>query len=186
MRLASEEGKIRLHWQVCTVTGSFFFLLLLFPANGLDSPVGLVRANGTIFIFNNGTAMEPFWFSGTNAYFLWFGSFSCNKTNPHPKGYCVPELLDDAKAMNFTVIRTWAFGEADNWGANNTYSYSFQPEPGVYDERTFSHFDKVIEEAGKRGLKLLLTLANNWNDYGGIFTTIAARRAFTGGMSLIF
>jgi len=120
-----------------------------------------VKVNGTYFTLNG----TPFYFAGTNAYFLWFSEFACNKANPDAQGKCVTELLNDAKAMNFTVIRTWGFGEGHHADARG---HSFQPKPGIYNETTFENFDRVIYEASQRKLKLLVALANNWNDYGGM------------------
>ena len=40
--------------------------------------------------------------------------------------------------------------------------------PGQYDENTFRGLDWSIAEAAKRGLRLLLTLANYWEHFGGV------------------
>ncbi|MFH2027555.1 MAG: NosD domain-containing protein, partial [Nanoarchaeota archaeon] len=130
--------------------------------DGWNMNGSFVTVNGTNFYLGD----DPFYFAGTNSYFLWYGSFDCNKTNPHPYGECVTELMDDAVALNFTVIRTWGFGETYKKG------YQFQTDAGVYDEKTFAHFDRVIKEASDRNLKLLITLANNWEAFGGMCTYV--------------
>ncbi|CAA6673237.1 unnamed protein product [Spirodela intermedia] len=39
--------------------------------------------------------------------------------------------------------------------------------PGVYDERVFQGLDFVISEAGKYGIRLILSLTNNYDSFGG-------------------
>jgi mannan endo-1,4-beta-mannosidase len=74
----------------------------------------------------------------------------------------VLNVLDDLADAGVTVIRTWAFADGPNqWNA-------LQPKPGVYDERVFKALDRVIMEAGKRKLRLLLVLTNYWPEYGGM------------------
>lgn len=62
-------------------------------------------------------------------------------------------------------MRTWAFGERPANG--NPKTPALQVAPGVYDEPMFAALDRVVFEAGKRGLRLLLALSNNWDAYGG-------------------
>uniref|UniRef100_A0A8R7VFC1 mannan endo-1,4-beta-mannosidase n=4 Tax=Triticum TaxID=4564 RepID=A0A8R7VFC1_TRIUA len=68
--------------------------------------------------------------------------------------------LDQASHVGATVIRTWAFNDG---GSNRP----LQITPGVYSEDVFLGLDFVIAEAKKRGLYLILSLANNWGDFGG-------------------
>jgi len=42
------------------------------------------------------------------------------------------------------------------------YGYQLQTGPGTYNESAFKNMDFVIAEAGKRDLKLLISLASNW------------------------
>ena len=73
----------------------------------------------------------------------------------------VLSVLDDLAASgNITVLRTWAFADGEQWSA-------LQPRPGEFDERVFRGLDRVIAEAGRRGLRLLFNLTNFWPDYGG-------------------
>ena len=65
-----------------------------------------------------------------------------------PKGRCeVLEILDKAKALGLTVLRTWAFSDGPlQWNA-------LQRQPGVYDENTFAALDFVIHQASIRGAR---------------------------------
>jgi hypothetical protein len=37
-----------------------------------------------------------------------------------------------------------------------------------YGDNGLKHFDKVVALAEKKGIKLVVTLTNNWADYGGM------------------
>ncbi|CAH9080963.1 unnamed protein product [Cuscuta epithymum] len=72
----------------------------------------------------------------------------------------VTEVFKQAQMYNLTIVRTWAFND-------NPGNFSLQSSPGVYDQTMFQGLDYVISEAGKYGIKLILSLVNNYNDYGG-------------------
>lgn len=97
----------------------------------------------------------PFFFTGCNSYYL-----MTRAADPGLRQQ-VLEVLDDAKAVGLTVVRTWAFNDGPEWNA-------LQPSPGQFDERVFCGLDFVLAEAGKRGLKILLVLVNNWTPFGGM------------------
>ena len=67
-------------------------------------------------------------------------------------------VLDDAAALGVSVIRTWAF-------ADGPKPPHMQPAAGIFDPDLFDALDYVVEEARKRGLRLLLPLLNYWEDY---------------------
>ena len=60
-------------------------------------------------------------------------------------------VLDLAASMHLNAIRLWAFWEN-------------LPPNGIFFER----LDRVISMAAERRIRLILTLANNWKDFGGI------------------
>ena len=60
-------------------------------------------------------------------------------------------VLDLAASMHLNVIRMWAFCEKQS-----------------ADEAFFLRLDRVICLAAERGVRVILTLANNWKDFGGI------------------
>ena len=106
------------------------------------------QANGTQFVLEG----KPFYFAGTNNYYLFYKPWKQ-----------VEEVLNDTRDLNLTVLRTWGFTD----GAKKE-GYGFQPSPGIYDEPTFQRMDKILKEAGDRGIKLMIPLVNNWNDFGGM------------------
>lgn len=43
-----------------------------------------------------------------------------------------------------------------------------QRSPGVYDEAALAALDFVVAEAGRAGVRLVLSLVDNWSYYGGV------------------
>ncbi len=90
----------------------------------------------------------------------------------------VLEVLDDAKQLNLTVLRCWAFCDGpDEWNAlqpepgAGTFSErkagsersteharfpSFDPFAGKFNENIFAGLDWLIMEAGLRGIRCVL------------------------------
>ncbi len=73
-------------------------------------------------------------------------------------------------------MRTWAFADGPQWNA-------LQPSPGVFDERVFCALDRVVAEAGARGIRILFNLTNFWSDYGGMGQYVAWSRQARGNLS---
>jgi mannan endo-1,4-beta-mannosidase len=107
-----------------------------------------VRVEGTHFILKG----KRFRFVGSNTYYL--GLYLTSRE-------IVDRILEDNSRMGVRVIRTWAFGDGENY---------LQTAPGVYREEIFQNLDYLLAKADKLGghLKTLLTFGNNWKDYGGI------------------
>ena len=51
---------------------------------------------------------------------------------------------------------------------DNTLGALIYLHAGVFDEKVFGGLDWVLTEAGKRGLRVMLTLVNYWSAYGGM------------------
>ncbi|KAJ7977773.1 Mannan endo-1,4-beta-mannosidase [Quillaja saponaria] len=71
----------------------------------------------------------------------------------------VTQTFQDASQYGLTITRTWAFSDGG--------SRPLQISPGSYNEDMFKGLDFVISEAGKHGVRLILSLVNSWNDFGG-------------------
>lgn len=122
-----------------------------FHQSGPANP-GWVTVNGNRFWKNAGV----FHYAGTNCYYL-----MTYAADPALRPY-VDEVLEEAKEMRLSVVRTWAFNDGDDqWNA-------LQTAPGVYNETVFQGLDYVLHKARQLGLHLILPLVNNWDDYGGM------------------
>jgi len=72
----------------------------------------------------------------------------------------IRDVLDDISSGGFNVIRTWAHTVDP--------AHPMQVKPGRYDESVLQALDLVIAECGKRGLRLILSLADSWRYRGGV------------------
>lgn len=109
------------------------------------------------FVMRLGSALVlegyPFYANGWNSYWLMVAG-SDESTRPR-----VDAVLRGGAALGLTVCRTWAF--------NDGAYQALQTSPGRYDEQVFQALDYAIYQAEQNGVRLLLTLVNNWEDYGG-------------------
>ncbi|GAA0144346.1 hypothetical protein LIER_04821 [Lithospermum erythrorhizon] len=128
-------------------------ILLIFITNiAMISSIssGFVQTRGTRFLLNK----SPFLFNGFNSYWMMHIA-----ANPNER-YKVSNVFRDAVAAGLTVCRTWAFSDGGGGEA-------LQISPGVYNEQVFQSLDFVVSEAKKYGIHLILTLTNNYKDFGG-------------------
>lgn len=117
--------------------------------NKWEQSWSVVERNGTQFVLNG----SPFYVNGFNAYWLMVLA-----VDPSAR-YKVSSVLEDAASVGLTVGRTWAFNDG-GWRA-------LQISPAVYDEQVFQALDFVLSEAKRNKIRLILSLVNNWDAYGG-------------------
>ncbi|WJX44875.1 Mannan endo-1,4-beta-mannosidase 2 [Trifolium repens] len=111
--------------------------------------LSFVERKGSQFVLDG----KAFYINGWNSY--WFMVQSVDVyTRPR-----VSEMLKIGAKMGLTVCRTWAFNDGD-------YN-ALQTSPGVFNEQAFKALDYVIAEARRHRIRLLLTLVNNLQAYGG-------------------
>ncbi|WOL02391.1 mannan endo-1,4-beta-mannosidase 5-like [Canna indica] len=116
--------------------------------SGTAAASPFVQRWGTKFAVDGST----FLFNGFNTYWL----MTAASDNLQAK---VSQTFSEAAADGLTVCRTWAFSDGGQ-GA-------LQQSPGVYNENVFRALDFVISEARNHGIRLILSLVNNYKDYGG-------------------
>ncbi|XP_057744553.1 mannan endo-1,4-beta-mannosidase 6 [Arachis stenosperma] len=109
----------------------------------------MVQTKGNQFVVRD----QPFYVNGFNTY--WLMVFAADEST---RGK-VSEVFKHASSVGMTVCRTWAFNDGQ-WRA-------LQKSPSVYDERVFKALDFVVSEAKKYRIRLILSLVNNWEAYGG-------------------
>ncbi|HEY8464436.1 MAG TPA: cellulose binding domain-containing protein [Bacillota bacterium] len=134
------------------VLGLFLAIVVLVAVFNLfttqAAPNGFVYREGKNFMLNG----KIFRFGGANNYYLHYKSTSM-----------IDDVLNDAVAMNLKVIRCWAF-----MNGNGQENIVMQPSLGVYDDAGFARLDYTLQKAESLGLKLILVLVNNWDDFGGM------------------
>ncbi|KAL5700128.1 mannan endo-1,4-beta-mannosidase [Ranunculus cassubicifolius] len=126
-----------------------------FPLLYWQPKMSFITTNSTNFVIKGAEdESSPLYVNGWNSYWLMEESVWENSR------IRVSKMLNKGSQMGMTVCRTWAFsdGKAPN---------SLQTSAGVFDERVFQGLDYVIVEARKHGIRLILSLVNNLNAFGG-------------------
>jgi mannan endo-1,4-beta-mannosidase len=115
----------------------------------VPAPSGFIETRSSQFVQNG----SPFLFNGFNSYWM------MHVAAVPSERYKVSDVLREAAAAGLSVCRTWAFSDGGY--------QALQISPGVYDDRVFQALDFVIAEAQKYGIYLILSLSNNYHDFGG-------------------
>ncbi|XP_068668212.1 mannan endo-1,4-beta-mannosidase 6 isoform X2 [Aristolochia californica] len=110
---------------------------------------GMVGKKGNQFVIND----QPFYVNGFNTYWLMIFAVDLSTRGK------VSDVFKQASSVGLTVCRTWAFNDG-GWRA-------LQKSPSAYDEDVFKALDFVVSEAKKYKIRLILSLTNNWDAYGG-------------------
>ncbi|MFY9726437.1 MAG: cellulase family glycosylhydrolase [Bryobacteraceae bacterium] len=109
----------------------------------------------------------PFRFGGTNSYPLMYSNQST-----------VKQILTTTANSNLKVVRMWVF--CDSTCGNGFFFQFFNTGAGapVYNDSAINGLDNVdlaVNEANALGIKLIMTLTNNWTDFGGMDTYVKWR-----------
>ncbi|XP_008791709.2 mannan endo-1,4-beta-mannosidase 2 [Phoenix dactylifera] len=134
--------------------------------HSVEPKMSFVKRNGANFMVDE----RAFYVNGWNSYWLMDQAV---EEFSRPR---VRKMFQTAAKMGLTVCRAWAFND----GAHNALQVSL----GRFDERVFKALDYVIVEARKHGIRLLLSLVNNLEHYGG--KTQYVRWAWEEGIGLSF
>ncbi len=128
---------------IITVIASMFAAVT--PVATSAAKPGIVYTQGTKFVLDG----YPFYYAGCNSYDLF--------TKSHAE---IDKRFSNMAEAGVRVVRTWAFSH-ETW-------HGFEPQKGVYSEEQFRLFDYIVKSAGEHGIKLIVTLENYWEAYGGI------------------
>lgn len=127
-----------------------------------NKSTGFVYAQRTKFMLDG----HPFYFAGCNSYDLftlgdgWNDSTEeliCSKFMNQEK---IEERFAQMAKSGVTVCRTWGFS-SETW-------HGFETAPGKFNEAEFMQFDYIMSCAEKYNIKMIITLENFWDAYGGI------------------
>lgn len=115
------------------------------PLRASAAKAGIVYARGTQFVLDG----YPFYYAGCNSYDLFTKSYAE-----------IDKRMSEMAEYGIKVVRTWGFSH-EEW-------HGFEPVKGVYSEEQFRLFDYIMKSAGEHGIKIIITLENYWEAYGGI------------------
>jgi hypothetical protein len=124
-----------------------------------QAPEGFVVADGDKFGVVSGGAVSPWKPVGYNQYRLTAapGGYACDGGYGDISDAKLATWLDQIRASGATVVRTWFFQS------------QFDPDGTAHGDGSFAAFDRVVQGAAERGMKVIPVLVNHWADceYGG-------------------
>ncbi len=130
-----------------------FSILLLLSLQIFSQENSFVKTSGKNFVLNN----KPFYPVGINCYYL-------QNLVAYGDTQSVIDIFENAKQMKVNVIRTWGFYDSDD----TTDPAVIHSAPDKIHESGLIALDYVIAKANEYGIKLVIPLVNNWEDYGGM------------------
>jgi mannan endo-1,4-beta-mannosidase len=102
---------------------------------------------------------RPYFYSGVNNYYL---------AIDNTRREVVDEIVTSMAAMGMTVLRTWAFNEAQD---KETKLQG--PLPRMFIEENFRMLDYTLDRLAAGGMRAILALTNYWPAYGGMRQYVA-------------
>lgn len=108
---------------------------------------------------------QEYYFVGTN---FWYASYLGLEKNEEKGIGRLKKELDFLKSQNIENIRVLAAVEGSGKlnGASRVEP-AYQYEAGKFDDEKLKGLDILMDEAGKRNIKVILFLSNNWEWSGG-------------------
>ncbi len=119
-------------------------------------PRGFVRKEGTALTLDG----LPFRVGGTNLYYLQ-QLFTYAELGERDAESMALEALESVACMGLPVLRMWAFNDTLDRSA-------IRRGPDAFREVGLRGLDRAVAEAKRRGIRVILTLTNNWPEYGGL------------------
>ncbi|KAJ7512588.1 glycoside hydrolase superfamily [Mycena galericulata] len=121
----------------------------------VPAQTGFVKTSGTRFTLNG----APYTVFGTNAYWLPLGGYSTTDINT---------ALTTIVGSGATTVRTWGFNEVTS--PNGIYFHLWSGSTATVNTGAngLGMLDTVIAAAKAHGVRLIISLTNNWSDYGGM------------------
>ncbi|KAG9003239.1 hypothetical protein FRB93_011152 [Tulasnella sp. JGI-2019a] len=120
----------------------------------VSTVTGYVKTSGQKFTLNGATFIVV----GENCYWLAQTSASAD----------IDKAFADIAGMGATTVRTWGFNEVTS--PSGTYYNLWNGATATLNTGAtgLGKFDYVVSSAKAHGLRLIVTLTNNWSDYGGM------------------
>ena len=143
------------------LAGAAYFIFARTGATPSARP-RLVSTDGARFVVDG----RPFRFTGANTAVI-YGDEERERMG---------ETFRQAALDGINVVRVWAFGESaeddgkpggvtrDEW----LKPHPFRRGPEDWNEEAFENLDRVLSEAARHNLRVLICLGNWWRDTGGV------------------
>lgn len=115
----------------------------------------------TSFVSRDGMQLhvdgEPFYFNAANAPWL---------THTYPSKETVDKVMAFANDLGLDVLRA-GIHSVDVSGMVHS------PKPGQLGEEAFKHVDYMLQQAERHGIRMVFSLVDNWDYYGGMDAYVA-------------
>lgn len=136
------------------------FVLLFCVLSRLDAQKFVTIKDGRFKIKN-----KVYYFVGAN---FWYASYLGLEKSPARGVDRLRKELDFLKSQNIQNIRVLAAVEGSGKlnGANRVEP-AYQTDAGKFNDANLNGLDILMDEAGKRNMKVILFLSNNWEWSGG-------------------
>ncbi|EIW75756.1 hypothetical protein CONPUDRAFT_180574 [Coniophora puteana RWD-64-598 SS2] len=140
------------------------FIALALAAVSFASPAaragsGYVQTSGQAFTLDG----APYTVYGENSYWVGLSGYSTDQMN---------QAFSDIAATGGTTVRTWGFNDVNSTTASDhpVYYQYFDGKNITVNTGAngLANFDNVVAAAKANNIKLIVTLTNNWGDYGGM------------------
>jgi len=106
-----------------------------------------------------------FWLNSQRFPFIGFNAYDLGVTGTNSSSLQLSRL-QEMQRYGATVVRTWAYGNAFN-ASPQAGLMQYGLNGGSWNESAFVFLDNAIANAASIGMKLILTLCNNYDDFGG-------------------
>ncbi|KAJ1304402.1 hypothetical protein OPQ81_005551 [Rhizoctonia solani] len=139
-----------------------FAAAVLAATLGLGNAVAVESRQSKSFVKTSGQRFtldgQKFTVVGSNAY--WIPQLSNNAD--------ITKAFDDLKNAGFTTLRTWGFNDVTS--PSGTYYQIWNGKTATLNTGAdgLGRFDTVVAQAKAAGIRLIIPLTNNWQDYGGM------------------
>ncbi|KAF9223521.1 glycoside hydrolase family 5 protein [Gyrodon lividus] len=136
------------------------FVSLAWAAVSLAGPAakhstGFVIAEGQGFTLNG----QPYTVFGSNSYWVGLMGHTPDEMNV---------AFQDIAATGGTTVRTWGFNDVTTPSGDHYQLWNGSIPTINYGPTGLENFDNVIAAAKVNDIRLIVTLTNNWGDYGGM------------------
>lgn len=139
----------------------YLFIVLVFGSIIGTAQPAFVKRSGHQFTLGG----KPYYYIGTN---YWYGGLLGLDTDKIKGGDRLRKELDFLKANGVTNLRVLAGVEGSGQiNGVQRVQPSLQPAKGIFDEKQLAGLDLLLSEMGKRNMKAVIFLSNNWEWSGG-------------------
>ncbi|KDN44480.1 hypothetical protein RSAG8_05527, partial [Rhizoctonia solani AG-8 WAC10335] len=146
------SGKMKYTFTAAALAASFSLATAL--SVGPRQSSSFVKTSGQRFTLDG----QKFTVVGSNAY--WMPQLSNNAD--------ITKAFNDLKNAGFTALRTWGFNDVTS--PSGTYYQIWNGKTATLNTGAngLGRFDTVVAQAKAAGIRLIVPLTNNWQDYGGM------------------